>query len=307
MQGRNKRIVIATTIVLVIAVYVYVMMVCLLHEQPVEKAARSGTQATTAPRKEEITAPPRQVEKPRPSRPAVPPSMRSPAARRREGPLIGNQAPDFLLRDLDGRQVKLSSFKGTMVILDFWATWCPPCVREIPHFVELYEKYGNRGLVILGVSTDRKGVSVVNSFVRRHKVNYPILMADVKVKEAYGGIRSIPTTFVIDKTGKIQRRYVGYRDKAVFEADIKALLVPGESLIADLKSEDPSVRLDAAESLVTRESSLEPEVFLRFCNDMAETASQNLDIAVRMHKVTAQYLSHTQLSGEDLACLKGLP
>jgi peroxiredoxin len=307
MQGRNKRIVIATTIVLVIAVYVYVMMVCLLHEQPVEKAGQSGTQVATAPKKEEVTAPPRQVDKPRPSRPAIPPITRPPVARRTEGPLIGNEAPNFLLRDLNGRQVELSSTKGKMVILDFWATWCPPCVREIPHFVELYEKYGNRGLVILGVSTDRKGVSVVNSFVRRHKVNYPILMADVKVKEAYGGIRSIPTTFVIDKTGKIQRRYVGYRDKAVFEADIKALLVPGESLIADLKSEDPSVRLDAAESLVTRESSLEPEVFLRFCNDMAETASQNLDIAVRMHKVTAQYLSHTQLSGEDLACLKGLP
>ena len=138
--------------------------------------------------------------------------------------LAGKPAPAFALRDLDGKEVKFSDFKGKVVILDFWATWCPPCVKEVPHFVELHKEYQDQDFVMVGISTDRAGVGVVKSFVKKHAVNYPILMADGKVQQAYGGIRSIPTTFVIDKSGIIQKQYVGYRDKAIFEADIKALL-----------------------------------------------------------------------------------
>jgi cytochrome c biogenesis protein CcmG/thiol:disulfide interchange protein DsbE len=133
-------------------------------------------------------------------------------------------APSFTLQDLNGKQVSLSDFKGKVVILDFWATWCPPCVKEIPHFIALYEQYKDQGFAIVGISVDREGISVVKSFARKYQVNYPILMTDGQVDKAYGGIPSIPTTFVIDSAGNIRQKYVGYRDKAVFEADIKALL-----------------------------------------------------------------------------------
>ena len=133
-------------------------------------------------------------------------------------------APSFTLQDLNGKQVSLSDFKGKVVILDFWATWCPPCVKEIPHFIALYEQYKDQGFAIVGISVDREGINVVKSFARKYQVNYPILMTDGQVDKAYGGIPSIPTTFVIDSAGNIRQKYVGYRDKAVFEADIKALL-----------------------------------------------------------------------------------
>ena len=140
--------------------------------------------------------------------------------------IIGKPAPSFKLLDLNGKEVSSSSYKGKVVILDFWATWCPPCVKEIPHFIELYDKYKDQGLEIIGISVDQQGTGIVKAFKQRYKINYPILMADRQVATAYGNIRSIPTTFVIDKSGNIQRVYVGYRDKAVFEADIKELL-PG--------------------------------------------------------------------------------
>ncbi len=136
----------------------------------------------------------------------------------------GKPAPSFTLQDLKGNQISLSDFKGKVVILDFWATWCPPCVMEIPHFIELYEQYKGRGFAMVGISVDREGVSVVESFVRKYRVNYPILMTDGQVQKAYGGIPNIPTTFVIDSAGNIRQKYIGYRDKAVFEADIKTLL-----------------------------------------------------------------------------------
>ncbi|MCH8119361.1 MAG: TlpA family protein disulfide reductase [Planctomycetes bacterium] len=133
-------------------------------------------------------------------------------------------APSFTLQDLKGNQISLSDFKGKVVILDFWATWCPPCVVEIPHFIALYEQYKDQGFAMVGISVDLEGISVVKSFALKHRVNYPILMADGQVQKAYGGISNIPTTFVIDSAGNIRRKYVGYKDKAVFEADIKALL-----------------------------------------------------------------------------------
>jgi peroxiredoxin len=133
-------------------------------------------------------------------------------------------APSFTLQDLNGKQVSLSDFKGKVVVLDFWATWCPPCVKEIPHFIELYEQYKDQGFAMVGISVDREGAGVVSSFAQKYSINYPVLMTDGRIEKAYGDITSIPTTFVIDKAGNIRQKYVGYRDKAIFEADIKALL-----------------------------------------------------------------------------------
>lgn len=139
-------------------------------------------------------------------------------------------AAEFVLTTTEGESISLSAYRGKVVILDFWATWCPPCRMEIPHFNELAKEYGDKGLVVLGVSVDKAGVEVVRQFEREFPVMYPVVMGDPRTYEQYqsylppaqrGGI---PFTFVIDRQGKIRERYVGYRDKATFEAALKRLL-----------------------------------------------------------------------------------
>ena len=135
---------------------------------------------------------------------------------------IGERAPDFSLADINGKTLSLSAFNGKVVILDFFASWCPPCRQEIPDFIELEKAYGDKGFAMIGVAL----VSAVEAkeFADKMGMNYPVLVDDGKVSEVYGPIRSIPTTFVIDKSGKIAKLYIGFRAKAVFENDIKELL-----------------------------------------------------------------------------------
>jgi cytochrome c biogenesis protein CcmG/thiol:disulfide interchange protein DsbE len=133
-------------------------------------------------------------------------------------------APDWELSDLNGKRVNLSDFRGKVLILDFWATWCAPCRVEIPHFVELQKQYGDKGLTVIGVSLDEQGPDIVKKFVKQLGVNYPMVMGNEKVTESYGGIVAIPTTFVIDRQGRIVGRHMGYEDKAVFEKEIQSLL-----------------------------------------------------------------------------------
>lgn len=135
-------------------------------------------------------------------------------------------APAWDLKNLDGKSVKLSDFKGKVVILDFWATWCPPCREEIPNFVELQSKYKDQGLVVIGISLDQGGPGVVSSFAKAQKINYPIVMGDEAVSTQYGDIQAIPTTFIIDPNGNIVERHEGFTDKSVFEDAIKKLLPP---------------------------------------------------------------------------------
>ena len=120
--------------------------------------------------------------------------------------------------------MKFSDFRGKVLILDFWATWCIPCRVEIPHFVELQKQYGDEGLRVIGVSLDEQGPDVVKNFVKRLDVNYPIVIGNEKVAEAYGGIDAIPTTFVIDRQGRFVSRQMGYNDKETFEKEIQSLL-----------------------------------------------------------------------------------
>lgn len=137
---------------------------------------------------------------------------------------VGSAAPQFTLKDINGRNVNLADYKGKVIILDFWATWCPPCRDEIPDFIALQNEYGKKGLQVIGISVDREGVKVVKPFYEKMGMNYPVLLTDGKVETAYGGIRAIPTTFIIDKKGSIAKKYVGFQPKSVFEKDIKGLL-----------------------------------------------------------------------------------
>lgn len=135
---------------------------------------------------------------------------------------IGEQAPDFSLNDINGNTVNLSSFSGKAVALNFFAGWCPPCRSEIPDFIELEKTYGDKGFTIIGVALTSAGDA--REFAGKMGINYPILVDDGKVSEIYGPVRSIPTTFIINKGGKIAKIYIGARRKAVFEADIEELL-----------------------------------------------------------------------------------
>lgn len=135
---------------------------------------------------------------------------------------VGEEAPDFSLQDINGNTVSMSDFKGKVVILDFFASWCPPCKEEIPDFIELQNSYGGQGFSVVGASlTD---LNDTKNFTGKMGINYPVLIDDGKASSLYGPIRSIPTTFVIGKDSKIAKLYIGYRPKDVFENDIKELL-----------------------------------------------------------------------------------
>ena len=138
--------------------------------------------------------------------------------------LIGEPAPDFILKDTDGNEVRLSDFEGRVLIVDFWATWCGPCREEIPTYVALQSQYASKGFTMIGISTD-EDPKIVRSFAKEYKINYPSLMADRKVRQEYGGIPAIPTTFVIDKKGIIRYRYVGVPpDHLIFQKNVEELL-----------------------------------------------------------------------------------
>lgn len=133
-------------------------------------------------------------------------------------------APAWQLKDVDGKVVSSDQFKGKVVVIDFWATWCPPCRHEIPGYIALIKKYGQEGLVIIGVSLDQEGPAVVKAFGQKFGVNYPLVMADDAVQAAFGGMEAIPTTFLIDRTGQVRDRKVGAEPAAEYEKKIVAVL-----------------------------------------------------------------------------------
>jgi peroxiredoxin len=133
-------------------------------------------------------------------------------------------APDFTLPTADGKSIKLSDLRGKVVIVDFWATWCPPCRKGIPDLISLKKKYGNKGFEIIGVSVDTDTKSEVVPFLKEHGMNYPVVYGNVNVYQQYGGIRAVPTSFVIDKQGKIVASYEGLITIETYENHIKKLL-----------------------------------------------------------------------------------
>lgn len=126
-------------------------------------------------------------------------------------------APEFSLTDLVGNEISLSDYEGKVIFLNFWATWCSPCRAEIPGFVELYEKYENKGMQIIGISLDMAGVNKVLNFVKEYKINYPVAMATRKMYSDYEPGRAIPVTIIIDQKGKIRHKHIGYMDKGTLE------------------------------------------------------------------------------------------
>jgi len=135
------------------------------------------------------------------------------------------KAPDFVLPDIEGNEFQLSDADGKVVILDFWATWCPPCQEAVPHLNELQKKFGDQGLQVVGIALDRKGLRAVRPFAEKYKVSYKLLVGDYsKVVEDYGGIVGIPTLFVIDRQGNISDKFIGYVEGEELEGAVKKLL-----------------------------------------------------------------------------------
>jgi cytochrome c biogenesis protein CcmG/thiol:disulfide interchange protein DsbE len=139
-------------------------------------------------------------------------------------PQVGQPAPDFTLTDSTGSPVKLSAYKGKVVLLDFWATWCTGCKVEIPWYMEFQNKYRSDGLSAIGVSMDDDGWKSVKPFLEEHKLNYPVVIANQDLTTRYGGLPSLPMTLLIDRDGKIAESQAGMVDKGAFENKIKSLL-----------------------------------------------------------------------------------
>ncbi len=127
-------------------------------------------------------------------------------------PQIGQAAPDFTLKDATGKNISLSSLKGRVIMINFWATWCPPCRQEMPSMEMLFQEYNKKGFEILAISSDSQGEKIVKPFMEFYELSFTALMdTDGKVHSAYG-ITSIPTTYIVDKKGAIAQKFMGPKD-----------------------------------------------------------------------------------------------
>jgi len=194
-----------------------------------EKASPSTTQVPTgtsatqqdAPKFTVTTSPPAGSSAAQPGSPQIVITPNPPAA----SPAPGSAAPEFVLQDLKGRPIQLSKLRGRVVVVNFWATWCGPCRMEIPGFVKVYEKYREKGLEIVGISINDAGLEVVRDFVAKNSINYPVALDTGQVAQRYGGITRIPTTFIIDRQGRIAKdQILGAMPETSFEEMIKPLL-----------------------------------------------------------------------------------
>lgn len=137
-------------------------------------------------------------------------------------PSAHRMAPDFSRTDLDHREIRLESYRGKVVLLNFWATWCEPCIAEIPEFAQWQRKYAGR-LQVLGVSMDDDAAPVRTAY-RKYGLNYPVVMGDEKLGELYGRVLGLPMTFLIDPDGRIRYQHEGATDLGVMEKEIRDLL-----------------------------------------------------------------------------------
>ena len=177
---------------------------------------------------------------------------------RKHGPmkLVGNvhgvPAPDFSLPSLDGRKVKLSDFRGKAVLLNFWATWCPPCKVEMPWFADLQKQYGQDGLVVLGVAMDDTEPATIAKFASDMGVNYEVLLGTDKVSDDYGDVQYLPTTFYIGRDGTIVDKMTGLLDRKDIENAVrKTLSTTYKPASAPLNQADATIK----QAMVTKDTS----------------------------------------------------
>lgn len=142
---------------------------------------------------------------------------------------VRKAAPDFTLADSRGAFIRLSDYKGKVVLLDFWATTCGGCKVEIPWFIEFETKYKRDGLAVIGVALDEEGWKPVKPFLEEKKMNYPVVIGNDNLIKVYG-VESMPTTLLIDRDGKIAATHVGLVNKGVFESEIRTLLQRNKSM-----------------------------------------------------------------------------
>lgn len=133
------------------------------------------------------------------------------------------EAPEISLMDIQGKKLDLADYKGKVVVLDFWATWCPPCREEIPGLVDMQDKYASQGFSVIGISMDDESAPVVD-FYKEFKMNYPVAVGNERVGELYGGIFGLPTTFLIGRDGRIYAKHEGATSEDVMEGEVEQLL-----------------------------------------------------------------------------------
>lgn len=138
--------------------------------------------------------------------------------------LVNRKAPEFVRRDLNGTSIDLKSFRGKVVLLNFWATWCAPCLIEMPVFAAWQRQYDPRGFLVIGISMD-DDPAPVRSLVGKLKLNYPIAMGDARLGERYGGVLGLPLTYLIDRNGVVRAQFQGETDVKTIEKQLKLILV----------------------------------------------------------------------------------
>jgi peroxiredoxin len=136
-------------------------------------------------------------------------------------------APAFSLRTLDGERVSLAKLEGRVVLVNFWATWCPPCREEMPGFQAVWEEYEKRGFTVVGISMDVGGSAAVQAFVRQNGIGYPVAMADDEVQLAYGGVDALPQSFLVDRRGRVRRMVSGVFSEGTLRRAVDELLAEG--------------------------------------------------------------------------------
>jgi len=140
-----------------------------------------------------------------------------------EEPPALEHVPSFVVRDISGREISPKTLRGKVALLDFWATWCAPCRQEIPHFNQLYAKYRSCGFVIVGLALD-EDAAAIPAFRQQIPIKYPIALSSIGVQQQFGGINVYPTAFLIDRDGRIVKKYPGFSYPEEFEEDVRALL-----------------------------------------------------------------------------------